>query len=136
MLHNRIKTLQLLYYATLFCNLNIMLIVCLNYLCYIYYFFNTLIKYNGLQTLDSLIFTWFNGLFVGLLRPDIIFNNQGKRTWYRQGSILSFFGNANGPTQQKTTKSDKTMEPYSCRKLFLFCKAKLTKICVFTVIRR
>jgi hypothetical protein len=25
----------------------------------------------------------------------------------RQGSILSFFGNANGPTQQKTTKSYK-----------------------------
>jgi hypothetical protein len=23
----------------------------------------------------------------------------------RQGSIVSFFGNANGPTQQKTTKS-------------------------------
>jgi hypothetical protein len=44
MLHNRIKILQLLYYATLFCNLN------LNYLCYIYYFFKTLIKYNGLQT--------------------------------------------------------------------------------------
>jgi hypothetical protein len=43
----------------LFCNLNIMLIACLNYLCYIYYFFNTLIKYNELQTLDSLIFTWF-----------------------------------------------------------------------------
>ena len=59
MLHNRIKILQLLYYATLFCNLNIMLIACLNYLCYIYYFFKTLIKYNGLQTLESLIFTWF-----------------------------------------------------------------------------
>jgi hypothetical protein len=28
-------------------------------LCYIYYFFKTLIKYNGLQTLESLIFTWF-----------------------------------------------------------------------------
>ena len=42
-----------------FVTYNIMLIVCLNYLCYIYYFFNTLIKYNGLQTLDSLIFTWF-----------------------------------------------------------------------------
>jgi hypothetical protein len=39
--------------------LNIMLIACLNYLCYIYDFFKTLIKYNGLQTLDSLIFTWF-----------------------------------------------------------------------------
>jgi hypothetical protein len=24
----------------------------------------------------------------------------------RQGSILSFLGNANGPTQQKTTKSN------------------------------
>ena len=59
MLHNRIKILHLLYYATLFCNLNIMLIACLNYLCYIYYFFKTLIKYNGLQTLESLIFTRF-----------------------------------------------------------------------------
>jgi hypothetical protein len=34
------------------------------------------------------------------------------------------------------TKSDKTMELYSCRKLFLFCKAKLTKICVFTVCKQ
>ena len=56
--NNRIKTLQFLYYATLFCNLNIMLIACLK-LCYIYYFFKTLIKYNGLQTLESLIFTCF-----------------------------------------------------------------------------
>ena len=53
-MHNRIKILQLLYYATLFCNLNIMLIACLNYICYIYYFFKTLIKYNGLLIHSSL----------------------------------------------------------------------------------
>ena len=62
MLHNRIKTLQLLvlYYATLFYNLEHYVNSLFKlYLCYIYYFFNTLIKYKELQTLDSLIFTWF-----------------------------------------------------------------------------
>ena len=32
----------------------------------------------------------------------------------RQGSILSFFGNTNGPTQQKTTKSNEDLSNVQC----------------------
>jgi hypothetical protein len=97
MLHNRIKTLQLLYYATLFCNLNIMLIHCSLFklsLLYLYGPMGCLLAYK-----DPISF-----LIIRANWPKCRAN--GPDTAKRQGSILSLLAMPMAPRvfiSQQTT---------------------------------